>query len=200
MAAAERASADAAPAAGRGTGRIPGEAGVWVFVLGDMVVFGLFFGVLAWYRARDVAGFAAAQSTLNQHFGAVNTLLLLVSSWFVAVGVIEARDGARRRAPALFAVAFACGLAFVVLKCVEYAQKLAEGATLTAHDFYMFWWVYTGVHLLHVLIGLGVLGFLVWRARAPAPDDVVVFESGGIYWHLVDLLWIMLFTLLYLVQ
>lgn len=179
---------------------IPGEVGIWVFILGDMAVFGLFFGVFLYERADQVEVFNASQATLDMTFGAVNMLLLLTSSLFVAWGVKTVRERPGRGAPALFGLAFLCGLAFAVNKVLEYSAKVDAGLTPAANDFYMYFFILTGIHALHLVIGMCVLVFM-WRvARRPRPGakDVRAVESGASYWHLVDLLWVVLFPLLYL--
>lgn len=183
-------------------GRVPGEAGVWVFVLGDMLVFGLFFATFVFYRNADPALFEASRATLNQHCGALNTLLLLLSSWLVVLGVADAREREGRLTPRLFAGALACGAGFVAVKIFEYGEKLDAGIGITTNDFYMYYYVFTGVHLVHVLVGIGVLSFLYGVARRGigTERDLHVLESGGIFWHMVDLLWIVLFPLLYLMR
>lgn len=177
---------------------LPGEVGVWVFVLGDMSVFALFFTVFLLYRGQAPELFLASQQTLDVNLGVINTLLLLSSSWFVAQGVSRARTQARGAA-ALFGAAAACGIAFVGIKVHEYAAQAGAGHLLTSNDFYMFYYVLTGIHLGHVLIGLGVLAFLAVHVRRGKPNRMLV-ESGGVYWHMVDLLWIVLFPLIFLVH
>ena len=89
-----------------------------------------------------------------------------------------------------------------MLKIVEYSGKVSVGITPLTNEFFMFYFAYTGIHLLHVLIGLGVLVFLTLKARRTScsPREMRTFESGGVFWHLVDLLWIVLLPLLYLVR
>ena len=184
------------------TNEVPGEAGVWVFVLGDMLAFALFFAVYSYYRALDVPAFAAGQATLNQNYGALNTLLLLVSSWFVVLAVTDIREREGLLAPRLFMAAFACGLAFVVVKAFEYGEKFGAGITITTSDFFMYYFIFTGLHLVHVLIGMGVLLYLIVLARSDmsGEHDLKLMESECVYWHMVDLLWIVLFPLFYLMQ
>ena len=180
----------------------PGEVGVWVFVLGDMLVFGLFFSVYTYYRGLDPELFAHSQLTLNQNYGALNTVILLFSSWFVVMGVVDLRDHAGRYAARLFALGFLCGLAFAIVKYFEYGDKFAAGIGITTNDFYMYYFIFTGLHLVHVLIGMVILALLwhVARSGLDGPRQVKLVESGGIYWHMVDLLWIVLFPLLYLMK
>ena len=182
--------------------KLPGEAGVWVFVLGDMLIFALFFSVFVYYRGLDVAAFNTAQATLNQNYGALNTIILLFSSWFVVLGVVDIREQAGRYAARLFALGFICGAAFAAVKFFEYREKLQAGIGISTNDFYMYYFIFTGLHLLHVVIGMGVLAFLWTLARRGVTDDAQLrmVESGGVYWHMVDLLWIVLFPLLYLMR
>jgi nitric oxide reductase NorE protein len=179
---------------------LPGEEGVWIFVLGDMIVFGLFFVTYLVYRAREVDLFNRSQARLNVNFGAANTLLLLTSSWLVVLAIEAVRDGHNRRAKVLLRGGFLCGVCFCVIKAIEYTAKFHEGITLVTNDFFMYYFMYTGIHLLHVAIGLGVLLFLIHKTHTAVPQDTRIFESGAIFWHMVDLLWIMLFPLLYLVR
>ncbi len=181
---------------------IPGEVGVWVFILGDMVVFALLFGVFVFYRAADVSLFASAQLSLNQSLGALNTLLLLTSSWFVVHGVEAVRAHRAQLARGLLAAAFGCGLGFMVVKYFEYGEKLRAGHTITSNDFFMYYYLLTGIHLLHVTIGMGVLAYL-WRRLHNTADmqgQLSAVESGASFWHMVDILWILLFALVYLMR
>lgn len=181
---------------------LPGEPGVWVFILGDMMVFALFFCVYLFYRSEDPQTYLAGQAKLNQTFGMLNTLLLLTSSLCVVTAVEAVRAGRTRLAPALFGGAFLCGFGFGVVKFFEYGEKIHAGIGLTTSDFFMYYFVLTGVHFLHVTIGMGVLIFLWSRSRRPmnGPQDLSLIESGASYWHMVDVLWIVLFPLLYLIK
>ncbi len=181
---------------------VPGEVGIWVLILGDMVVFGLFFLVFVYYRGFDIEHYTQSQKALNQNYGAFNTLLLLASSWFVVMAVESARADHGRRAAKYFGLALLCGSGFSVVKVVEYSEKLAAGLTITSNEFFMYYYIFTGLHFLHVVIGMGVLIFLIVKTRAHtfSRQDMVAVESGASFWHLVDLLWIVLFPLLYLMK
>ncbi|MGQ0700735.1 MAG: cytochrome c oxidase subunit 3 [Panacagrimonas sp.] len=181
---------------------IPGEIGIWVFIGGDMIVFSLFFGVYTYYRAQDVALYAQSQAMLHIGYGAINTLLLLTSSLFVVLAVDAVRKGIRGVAPTLFALALACSGGFAAIKFIEYGEKIRAGITLTTNDFFMYYFVLTGIHFLHLIIGSGVLLYLWFLSRRPTHDrgDIAMLESGACFWHMVDLLWIALFPLLYLMK
>jgi nitric oxide reductase NorE protein len=180
---------------------IPGEPGVWLFLLGDMVIFGLFFIVFLYHRGQDVALYLESQKILDQNLGIINTLLLLTSSWFVVTGVRTARKDIPCEG-IWFALAFFCGLGFVINKFFEYKAKLRAGITLFTNDFYMYYYIFTGIHLWHVILGLGVLAFMwrLTRLKSPSSRHIAFLEGGASFWHLVDVIWIILFPLLYLLR
>jgi len=181
---------------------LPGEAGIWVLILGDLGVFAVFFATFLVYRAQDVALYATSQQTLQRGLGLLNTGLLLTSSLCVALAVVDVRERRPARAVQLLAAAFACGAGFAVSKAFEWGAKIRAGITLNTDEFYSFYFMFTGIHLLHLLIGLGVLGYLMARLRRAEAGaaPVSAMEAGGAFWHLVDLLWVVLFALLYLLR
>lgn len=188
-------------AAAQGTAeRVPGEAGVWVLILGDLTMFALFFATFTHYRNQDLAVFQAARTSLSPALGALNTVLLLTSSLFMARGVNAYRAGAAPTARRQVLLAWLLGLGFVVDKVVEYRGLGVQDLGPGGNDFFLFYFMLTGIHLVHVLIGLGVLWWV--RARMTRPEltraNVAAVECGALFWHMVDLLWIVLFTLLYL--
>ncbi len=190
----------AAPARSR---RIPGEEGTWIFIFGDMCVFAVFFCVFLNARMGDPAGFARDQAQLNQNFGAINTVLLLVSSLFVVLAMRAVNSPTLRdRAPRLLALAWVCGAGFLVVKVVEYAEKVDHGITPQTSDFFMYYFVLTGLHAFHLVLGLAMLTVLINLARKPAMSrgQFVFFEGGACFWHMVDLLWLVLFPLIFLVR
>lgn len=184
-------------------GRMPGEVGIWVFVFGEMAIFALFFAAYMADRSANVELYNESQLALNKFYGVANTLLLLTSSLFVAAGVRQVRmGGGGAVAQRLFAGALLCGAAFAALKFIEYGEKLSEGVTPYSNGFFMYYFMLTGIHLLHVTAGMGVLYFMLRAARA---DGAVqqrseFIECGATYWHMVDLVWIVLFPLLYFVR
>lgn len=182
--------------------RLPGVEGVWVFVGADIFFFAILFASFMQERAKAPELFNQASHLLNATIGGINTLILLTSSWFVALAVQAARAGRQAELVRWLALGLACGAAFGVLKIVEYAQKLLGDWSLLANDFFMFYFALTGIHLLHVVGGSVVLSVLLLRARSGAytHGNCIGLESGATYWHMVDLLWIILFPLLYLLR
>ena len=180
--------------------RVPGEAGIWVFILGDMLMFGLFFAAFLAQRGQDPELFAHSRETMTVGFGAVNTLVLLTSSLFVATAVRAHRTGRRTDARRLVALAGACAATFAAIKVTEWGIKLDAGYAPGDNLFYTYYYVLTAVHFLHLCIGSVVLAFW-WRLlrRPPRPTgERRVVECCASYWHMVDLLWVVLFPILYL--
>jgi nitric oxide reductase NorE protein len=181
---------------------IPGEEGTWVFIFGDMTVFALLFGAYLCYRGTDPAVFTQSQTTLNQTYGVVNTLLLLTSSLLVVTAVRARRQGARNLSTRLIVGAMLCGGGFIVNKAVEYCQSIGDGLVPSTNQFFMYFYVMTGLHLIHVILGMVLLSFMAILARR---DSLTVRQHGYLdgaacFWHMVDLLWIIIFPLLYLVH
>jgi nitric oxide reductase NorE protein len=179
--------------------RIPGEAGIWVFILGDIVVFGIFFMTYLSYRSQNLSLYRLSQEALDCSLGFTNTFLLLLSSLLVSLGVQMVRADRTIIASRFFVGAMGCGGGFCLVKVFEYGAKVQAGIDLTTNEFYTFYFMLTGIHLLHLLVGMALLLLLALAARKPEPNPRF-FEGAGVYWHLVDLLWIMLFPLLYLLR
>jgi nitric oxide reductase NorE protein len=179
---------------------LPGEEGLWVFIGGDLLVFSLFFGLFLYYRAQNLAIFEQSHLELNRGLGLLNTLVLLTSSLFVASAVTSARRGFHARAGRLLIAAIACGIVFGASKVFEYSAKFNAGIVFNTNDFFMFYFMLTGIHMVHVIFATGMLFYLWTRTRGVVRSAgyISVMEAGGIFWHLVDLLWVVLFALLYL--
>ncbi len=179
---------------------MPGEPGIWIIIFGDMFVFSVMFLSFMVARRADLALYRASAAHLDRGLGLLNTVLLLTSSWCVALAIQAARGGDGPATVRRLRGALACGLGFVLSKLCEYGAKVHAGVEINSNDFYMYYFVLTGIHLMHVLIGLGVLTFMTRLAGAGGFDaaEMSHLESGASFWHLVDLLWIALFALLYL--
>ncbi|MCW2550999.1 MAG: cytochrome c oxidase, subunit family protein [Mycobacterium sp.] len=181
--------------------RVPGETGTWVFLFGDMLVFGAFFATFMVERAKAPEVFDVSRKTLHLGVGLTNTLVLLTSSLLVVVALGALRSGASKISRSALLAALACGAIFVGLKVFEYHSLVTAGHGVGANHFYLYYFILTGVHLLHVCVGMAVLTVLLAATRPPelSATRLAVVEGGACFWHLVDLLWIVLFPLLYLV-
>ena len=179
--------------------RLPGVDGVWVFIGADATIFAILFMNFMKDRLKAPGLFEASSHTLNYNLGGLDTLILLTSSWLVALAVQAAKSGELGRVPRFLLGGVLTGCAFVVSKSTEYTEKFVAGITPNTDAFYMWYFTLTGIHLLHVLVGTGLLTYLWIKARRKN-INIKGIECIASYWHLVDLLWIVLFPLLYLLQ
>jgi nitric oxide reductase NorE protein len=182
-------------------GRIPGELGIWIFLFGDMMAFGLIFITFVSARMDDPQMFEQSRRTLHITFGAINTLLLLCGSILVVRGIRAMRTGSRN-ATRLFALCWLTGLWFVVNKFIEYGMVIHDGHTIGTNLFYGYYFIFTIVHLIHLVFAMIGMAVVVRISRRPVytARDQRWAEVFGAYWHLVDLLWVVLFPLIYLMR
>lgn len=172
------------------TRRVPGENGTWVFLFGDMLVFGTFFATFMVERAKASAIFDLSRKTLHIGVGLTNTLVLLMSSLCVVVALGALRSGARHIARSAVLAAMTCGGIFMLLKIFEYHSLVTAGHGVGANHFYLYYFILTGVHLFHVCVGMAVLAFLLTQTRRSeiSVTRMAVVEGGACFWHLVSTL------------
>jgi nitric oxide reductase NorE protein len=182
--------------------RLPGVDGVWVFIGADAVIFAILFASFMQDRLHNPAMYEASRHTLNMNLGGIDTLILLTSSWSVALAIQAIKRDLVDRVPRYLLGGVLTGLMFVVSKSFEYFQKFAHGIMPGTDAFYMWYFTLTGIHLTHVLVGTSLLTYLWIKSRrgAYSSSHRAVPESVASFWHLVDLLWIVLFPLLYLLR
>jgi cytochrome c oxidase subunit III len=194
--------------------------GMWLFLATELMLFGGLFLAYTVYRIRNPVAFDAASSQLNLVFGAVNTVVLLTSSLTMALAVYWAQTGQQRRMVLALLGTALLGTAFLVIKGFEYhgdyQEKLMPGLAFDAQDwierglgaeqvkgvkmFLLIYYIMTGLHAVHLVIGItviGILAALAWRERF-SPTYYYPVEVGGLYWHFVDVIWVFLLPLLYL--
>ena len=179
---------------------VPGQAGMWFFILFEAFLFTSYFTVYMVCRSRDVELYLASQVHLSIKIGAINTLVLLVSSWSMARCVQAARGGDLCEAKQQLLATAAFGVLFLLVKVGEWVAEIGNGFTFTLNDFSMFYYFLTGMHFLHLLIGFGFLGVVMAQLQQPNARTQVIVETGATYWHMVDFLWIMIFALLYVIR
>lgn len=173
---------------------LPGNPMMWILILSEMAVFGAAFLGFAVARSLDPETFLAGQNHLDRLLGGINTMVLVTSGWLAALGVEAGRDGRRTRARGLFAAAAAIGSVFLAVKAVEYGATLSAGFTIDTDTFFTLYFLLTGFHALHVVMGIVVL-LIVARF-----DSVENLETGAAFWHMVDLIWVLLYPLVYLIR
>ena len=182
--------------------RLVGDLAVWLIILAELLAFGIFFVSYAFARLQDVPLFNASQSTLDLTYGGINTALLITASWCVVRAIAAVKRSASASGAGWLVAALVCGAGFVGVKLMEYAAKWAAGVDLSTNTFYMFYFLLTGFHFFHVMaamVFLAILTIQTLRGRY-GPQDVHALETGGAFWHMVDLLWIVLFPLIYVMR
>ena len=173
---------------------LPGDPMIWVLIFSELAVFGLLLGAFAVARAVNPFVFAAGQGLLDPGLAAMNTLVLVTSGWAAARGALAAREGRPGACRRWLLIAIGLGGGFVAIKFLEYANEIAAGAGLETSTFFTLYFLLTGFHLLHVVLGMVILA-VVLRGAAPA-----AVETGTSFWHMVDLIWVMMFPIIYLVR
>ena len=194
--------------------RIASDLGIWVFLASEMLFFGALFAAYTFLRYRYPEAFAAGSRLTDVMLGSVNTGVLLTSSLTMALGVRAAKLGRRKALIRWLCATAALGLVFLAVKgseyYLDYTQHLVPGLNFAydgadARQVELFFYLYfftTGVHAVHLIVGIGIVAtitVMAWRG-AFTPDYFTPVEVGGLYWHLVDIVWIFLYPLLYLVS
>ena len=184
----------------------PGDFAVWIIIYIELITFGLFFIGYIYSRKCDIELFNASQLVLDQRFGFVNTIILITSSFFVvkAVKIIKSinTQDAFNKASKWLISAIGLGGIFLIIKMTEFADKFAMGINLSTNKFFMFYFLLTMFHFMHVMLGMIILFNLYKKTKIGGYtiENHKGFETGAAYWHMVDLLWIVLFPLIYIIR
>jgi nitric oxide reductase NorE protein len=173
---------------------LPGNPMMWLLIAAELLVFGAALLGYAGARALDPIGFATAQDGLDRLAGTVNTGVLLTSGLFAALATEARRLENRGRTRLFLTVAALFGVAFLVVKGFEYAAEIAAGNGLTTSTFHTLYFLSTGFHAVHVAFGILILGIVMIF------DDLEHVETGTAFWHMVDLIWVVVFPCLYLLR
>jgi len=189
------------------------KLGMWLFLATEILLFGGLFVGFGISQIKYPEAFLAAHEHLQKPLGFLNTVVLLISSWTMVMGVWSARNNKQKALQMFLLLTIACALIFLGVKYFEYSHKFEDGllpgrfythSPMSDHQFvfFSFYFMMTGLHGFHILGGIGVLTWIYLRARRGefssayyTPVDLV-----GLYWHLVDMIWIYLFPLLYLIK
>lgn len=187
------------------------KLGMWLFIFTELLLFGGLFLVYSVYRANYSSEFHEAGLELNAFLGTLNTLVLLLSSMTVAMSITAIQKADKKMALRMLALTLLFATVFLVNKYFEWGAKIHHGLfpgsehlMQQEHGHVLFFGLYfamTGLHLFHLLIGMIILLVLYFKVKNGSirPDKYQLLENGGLYWHLVDLIWIFLFPLLYLI-
>lgn len=188
------------------------KLGMWLFIFTELLFFGGLFITYSVFRYNHATAFALAHEELDVAVGAINTALLLISSCTIAMAITAIQLNRPRQSFWLLALTMALALAFLVNKYFEWGHKIHAGIYPGSGQllsfgpgetlFFGLYFFMTGLHALHIIIGMVFIGFMmvsVWRQQT-THDNFARLENCGLYWHLVDLIWIFLFPLFYLIS
>lgn len=187
------------------------EFGMWIFLATELLLFGGLFIAYTVCRYSYQTEFAAYSHDLNAMIGTVNTAVLILSSVAIAVAGLGAKNASRPRLLLGLSTAAALGTTFLGLKAYEYYQHYVDkdfpglafdAATHGKQVYFFLYFAMTGLHAIHLTIGIGIVLFVLWRAirRAYSPYYFTPVENAGLYWHFVDVVWIFLYPLFYLID
>ena len=186
------------------------KLGMWLFLFTEILLFGGLFILYAVYLARYPNEFSSGGHQLNIVLGGTNTFLLVTSSMFAAMALTAIQQGKQVLTIRLIGGTLCCAAGFMVIKFIEWSAKIHHGIYPGSDGmlsgppgesvFFSLYYMSTGIHGLHVLIGATLLGIVAQRVRKGTINskDYVILENGVLYWHLVDLVWIFIFPLYYL--
>ncbi len=180
----------------------PGDLALWIFICAELLVFGVFFAAYAFARANNIELFNQYQATLNTDLALINTIALLTSSYFVVSAIIAIKENQQQKSSRFLLLAILGGITFLIFKMTEYSHHMSEGINLTTNLFYMFYLSLTFFHFMHVILGIMIL-LVLWintRKGTYTTEEHNGLVSGGAYWHMVDMVWLILFPLIYIMR
>jgi cytochrome c oxidase subunit III len=188
-----------------------GRLGIWLFISTEIILFGGLFLLYSMYRLKNPADFHAGSLELNRVLGTLNTVILITSSLCVALAIDSLGKGRPRRSAWFVAATIACAFGFLIVKSFEWTAKFHHGLYPNAkvllslskgeNLFFGLYYLMTGLHGVHVIVGIGVLSVMLIRVvrGTITPQNPTYLVNSGLYWHLVDIIWIFLFPLFYLI-
>ncbi len=193
------------------------KLGMWLFIATEILLFGGLFVGFGMMQSRYPREFVEAHEHLKRWQGALNTVVLLISSFTMVLAVQSAKDNKKKKTVFFLALTIMCACMFLVVKYFEYSHKFEEGwlpgkyyhavgdSIQGSHGyatFFSFYFMMTGLHGIHIVVGIGVLSWILMRAKRGEFSNTYYtpVELVGLYWHVVDMIWIYLFPLYYLIQ
>lgn len=181
---------------------LPGDFAIWIFIFAELLVFGIFFITYAVVRAQNTELFNHYQLTLNRETGAINTVLLITSSYFIVLAIQAIKKNLVKQCYQYIYASLIFGGVFIVIKTYEFNEKFSHGINMSTNDFYFFYFALTIFHYLHVILGMIILTAIAIKAQRGkySQTNYIGIETGGVYWHMVDLVWVILFPLIYIMR
>lgn len=178
----------------------PGGILIWIIIFLELITFGIALIAMVFYAKQDPILFHESRLELNITFGAVNTVFLLTSGFFMANSVHELKQKNNSKARMYLLVTMLFGMLFLILKSLEYASKIDQDLVMGTNTFFTFYWMLTLFHVVHVIVGLVILSFVYFGIKkensTTKMEDV---EASAAFWHMCDLIWLLIFPVIYLI-
>ena len=187
--------------------KLPGDIAMWIFILAELTVFAIFFIGFAVTENRNEIMFAQGKAQLHKLAGLINTITLITSSFFVAMSLQSVHLQKGKQAARHLVFALLVAVVYLVVKLWEYQALFEQGIDIETNTFFTLYFLITAFHFMHILLGMVILIYMAFNAYKGSysgiakeeGNDISGFESGACYWHMVDLLWIILFPLIYII-
>ncbi len=181
---------------------LPGDLAIWIFIFAELTVFAILFAAYAITRNTHLALFNASQQHIDKIYGYINTIVLLTSSYCVARANRHIKEGKNISCARWLTYALILGALFIVIKGNEFHHDYINGITISSNLFYMFYISLTFFHFMHVIMGMTILSVVTYKSYAGCynENNYTGVETGSAYWHMVDLIWIILFSLVYILH
>jgi len=180
----------------------PGGILIWMIIALEFLTFSIALIVFLHQRNGDITLFNNSQLLLNKFLGTANTIVLITSGFLMATTINLLRSGQEKKALKILILTILFGIAFLVLKGFEYQDKINHGYTFGYDSFFNFYWLLTGFHFIHVLVGVLLLSYMGIKIHQGAYDrnNFEDVETSAVFWHMCDLIWIFLFPIIYLLH
>ena len=178
----------------------PGGILMWIIIFLELITFGMAIVSFVYFGKQNPELYHQSRLQLNTTFGAINTVFLLTSGYFMANAVHQFKENNIQKSSFYFKLTMLGGLFFIILKSIEYYHKIEAGISLDTNIFFSFYWMLTGFHVIHVIIGLVILSSTNYGMNKKNSETTIEdIEACGAFWHLCDLIWLLLFPVLYLI-
>ncbi len=178
----------------------PGGILLWIIIFLELITFGAALIALVFSAKEDPILFHESRLQLNVTFGTINTVFLLTSGFFMAVTVHELKENHKQKAQNYLLLTMLFGVLFLVLKTVEYNAKLNAGLDIGYNSFFTFYWMLTLFHVIHVIVGLVILISVYFGIKKEkSTTKIEDVEASAAFWHMCDLIWLLLFPVIYLI-
>ncbi len=182
----------------------PGGILIWIIITLELLTFGIALIALVVYSKENPKLFHESRLLLNQSFGAINTIFLLISGFFMATSVYNFKQNNLKKTKLYLKLTMLGGFLFLLLKSVEYYHKIDVGLLIDSNTFFTFYWLLTGFHVIHVMVGLVILSYFYFSIKKQINGNATKLETedleaGAAFWHMCDLIWLLIFPVIYLI-